>query len=108
MDYDRENPPIKVGSTYASMSEFRGAVRQHAIKEQFELGTEKSCTERFRGYCKANGCPWAIVARLLHDGHGGKHVRVILLTTPYPLPLIQFNLCQLYVLKILFPYCRLH
>jgi len=73
-----ENPPIKVGSTYASMSEFRGAVRQHAIKEQFELGTEKSCTERFRGYCKANGCPWAIVARLLHDGHGGKHVRVTL------------------------------
>ena len=32
MDYDRENPPIKVGSTCASMSEFRGAMRQHAIK----------------------------------------------------------------------------
>lgn len=86
VDYDREFEHMcfqlsayKVGSTYATMSEFRGAMRQHAIKEQFELGTEKSCTDRFRGYCKANGCPWAIVARLLHDGHGGKHVRVILL-----------------------------
>ena len=92
MDYDRENPPIKVGSTYASMSEFRGAVRQHAIKEQFELGTEKSCTERFRGYCKANGCPWAIVARLMHAGHREKHVRANFANHPLP---TTFNLAQL-------------
>lgn len=38
VDYDRENPPMKVGSTYATMSEFRGAVRQHAIKEKVKEG----------------------------------------------------------------------
>ncbi|WVZ82023.1 hypothetical protein U9M48_029339 [Paspalum notatum var. saurae] len=71
--YDKEDPPMSVGSTYASMKEFRAALKQHAIKGQFELGTEKSCKDRFRGSCKAEGCEWAIVARLLNDG---KQVRV--------------------------------
>ena len=71
--YDKENPPTEVGTIYASMNEFRSAVRQHAIMGQFDLGTEKSCTTLFRGYCKAEGCPWAIVARLMSDK---KHVRV--------------------------------
>ena len=30
--YDREDPPMKAGTIYASMNEFRAAVRQHAIK----------------------------------------------------------------------------
>jgi hypothetical protein len=46
--YDKEDPPMVVGSTYASMNEFRSAVRHHAIKGQFELGTQKSDTYRFR------------------------------------------------------------
>jgi hypothetical protein len=66
--YDLEDPPMNVGSTYASMKEFRAAVRHHAIKGQFELGIEKSCKKVFRGYCKADGCPWAIVARTMRDG----------------------------------------
>ena len=71
--YDMEDPPMEVGTIYASMNEFRAAVRQHAIKGQFQLGTEKSCKDNFRGYCKAAGCPWAIVARLMLDE---KQVRV--------------------------------
>jgi hypothetical protein len=65
--YDRENPPMEEGTIYASMPEFRAAVRHHAIMNQFELGTEKSCKSVFRGYCKADGCPWSIVARLMRD-----------------------------------------
>lgn len=49
------------------MPEFRTAVRHHAIMNQFELGTEKSCKSVFRGYCKADGCPWSIVARWMRD-----------------------------------------
>jgi hypothetical protein len=64
IDYDRDDPPMHVGAIYSSMDEFRVAVKHHAIKGQFELGTEKSCKSRFRGYCKSDGCPWAIVARL--------------------------------------------
>ena len=65
--YDRENPPMKVGIKYPSIDEFRAAVRQHGIMGQFELGTQKSCKDLFRGYCKAEGCPWSIVARLMPD-----------------------------------------
>lgn len=75
--YDKEDPPMKVGTIYASMDEFRAAVRQHGIKEQFELGTQKSCKELFRGYCKAEGCPWSIVARLMRDQ---QQVRVLTLS----------------------------
>jgi hypothetical protein len=39
--YDKESPTMVVGSTYVSMNEFRSAVRHHAIKGQFELGTHK-------------------------------------------------------------------
>jgi hypothetical protein len=30
--YDKEDPPIKIGTIYSSMDEFRAAVRHHAIK----------------------------------------------------------------------------
>ncbi|WVZ83600.1 hypothetical protein U9M48_030731 [Paspalum notatum var. saurae] len=78
--YDMEDPPMMVGMRYASMKEFRAAVRHHAIKKQFELGTEKSSKERFRGYCKAEGCPWSIVARLMADG---EQVRVQFANLPW-------------------------
>ena len=61
--YDKDKPQIKLGSMFPSMNEFRLAVRQYAINEEFELATEKSCTTKFRGHCKAkeNGCPWQII-----------------------------------------------
>ena len=72
--YDRENPPMQVGTIYASMNEFRATVQQHAIKEQFQFAIEKSCKDLFRGHCKAEGCQWSIVARLMRDQ---QQVRVI-------------------------------
>ena len=66
---------MKAGTIYASMNEFRAAVRQHAIKGQFELATEKSCKDLFRGHCKVEGFPWSIVARLMLD-----QVQVMVLT----------------------------
>lgn len=75
--YDREDPPMKEGTIYTSMDEFRSVVRQHGIKEQFELGTEKSYKKLFRGYCKAKGYPWSIIARLMRDQ---QQVRVL---TPF-------------------------
>jgi len=35
--YDREDPPMDAGTVYPSMEEVRAAVRQRAIKGQFEL-----------------------------------------------------------------------
>ena len=74
--YDREDPPMKVGTVYTSMPKFKAAVRHHAIMKQFELGTEKSCKSFFRGYCKADGCSWTIVVRLMRDN---QQVRVLTL-----------------------------
>ncbi|KAL1559436.1 hypothetical protein AAHA92_09780 [Salvia divinorum] len=62
-----DDPPMNVGTIYANMNDFRRAVKQHAIKTQFELGMEKFNPDLFRGYCKAASCPWSIVARLMKD-----------------------------------------
>jgi hypothetical protein len=67
---------MSVGTMYPNMVEFRLALKQHAIVTEFELGTEKSDTLRFRGYCKAKGCGWKIRARRKLDGC----VRLYLLT----------------------------
>ena len=64
--WDRDNLDMSVGISYPSMDEFRLAIRQHAIVKEFELGTEHSDKERFRG-CAALGCPWKIRARTQHD-----------------------------------------
>lgn len=75
-DWDRDNLDMRVGTVYPCMSESRLVVRQHAIVEEFELGTEKSDCTRFRGFCKAIGCSWIIRARTQHDAS----VRVPLVT----------------------------
>jgi hypothetical protein len=51
--YERDNPGMSVGTLYPSMDEFRLAVKQHVIVNGVELGTEKSDTTRFRGYCRS-------------------------------------------------------
>ena len=59
---------MDLGTMYPAMDEFRLAVRQFAINEEFELGTEKSCKDRFRGFCKSSeGCPWRINGKLQAD-----------------------------------------
>ncbi|KAG6427693.1 hypothetical protein SASPL_111939 [Salvia splendens] len=73
--HDMEDPPMDVGTIYANMNDFRRAVKQHAKKTQFELVTEKSNPNLFRGFCKAKTCPWSIVARLMKKE---KHAEVIL------------------------------
>jgi hypothetical protein len=70
VEYDKQDPPMTVGSTYPNMGEFKLALSQHAIKRGFEYNTEKSTPYRFRGYCKRkddDGCPWRIHASTTAD-----------------------------------------
>jgi hypothetical protein len=60
---DRRNPIMKIGSLYKDMKEFRIAMRQYAINNEFELGIESSAPFRYRGYYKGGDCPWRIHAR---------------------------------------------
>jgi hypothetical protein len=62
--YDSNHPVMEVGSLYASMTEFRLAIRQYAIDKEFELGIEASTTKKYRGYCRGGDCPWSINARI--------------------------------------------
>jgi hypothetical protein len=72
-DWDRDAPDMSIGTHYPCMYDFRLAVKQHAIVNEFELGTKKSDKKRFRGYYKSVGCPWIIRGRTQHD----KSVRVL-------------------------------
>ena len=71
--YDINNPVMEPGSLYPSMIEFRLAMRQYAIDNEFELGIETTNKSRYRGYCKGigldeMGCEWSINAiRQLKD-----------------------------------------
>ena len=67
-DWDRDNPNMSVGICYPSMEDFRLAVKQHAIVNEFELATVHSDKQRFRGNCGSLGCPWIIRARTQLDG----------------------------------------
>jgi hypothetical protein len=53
ISYDKDHPQMDFGMMYPSMDEFRLAVRQFVINEEFELGTAHSDKERFRGFCKS-------------------------------------------------------
>jgi hypothetical protein len=61
--YDMNNPVMEPGSLYATMQQFRLAIRQYAINKEFELGIEATNKTRFRGYCKGPDCPWSIHVR---------------------------------------------
>jgi hypothetical protein len=65
---NRSNPIMKIGSLYKDMKEFRLAIRQYAINNEFELGIESSSPFRYRAYCKGGDCPWRINARLQNIG----------------------------------------
>jgi hypothetical protein len=65
---DWRNPVMDLESRYKDMATFRLAIRQFAIKEEFELGIEATSPIKFRAYCKGGDgeggdCPWRIHAR---------------------------------------------
>jgi hypothetical protein len=54
---DWRNPKMDLGSRYKDMVTFRLAMRQYAIKREFELGIEANSTTQYRDYCKDWKCP---------------------------------------------------
>jgi hypothetical protein len=77
MAYDRDVPPMSVGSLYPNMEQFKLALSQHAIKHEFEYDTKKSDPGRLRAYCsrkEEKGCRWRLHASTIK---GEKTVKVI-------------------------------
>jgi len=70
VSYDKENPPMAVGSTYTNMAEFKLALSYYAIKHEFEYDTEKSDPERMILHCSRKlkyGCRWRLYAATMDD-----------------------------------------
>jgi hypothetical protein len=67
--YDKEDPPMTVGSIYSSIAEFKVALSQHAIKNEREFDREKNDPDRVRVHCsnKFKGCKWRVHASTLQD-----------------------------------------
>lgn len=67
--YDKDDPPMEVGSIYANMFEFKLALASHSVKHEFEYEIEKSEPGRYRAHCLAKkyGCPWRIHAASMAD-----------------------------------------
>ena len=65
--HDPNRPRMALGTVYPNQQEFRLAVRQFAINEEFELDLEKTDPTRYIANCKAEDCPWHIVGRRQPD-----------------------------------------
>jgi MuDR family transposase len=65
--YDLENSKIEVGALFPDVHAFRMALRHFAIKNEFEIGTEKLDKKRFIGKYRHSSCHWRIHASILQD-----------------------------------------
>ena len=66
--HDPNGPSLDLGSVYPNMKEFRLAVRQFAIRAEFELHIVKTDPTRYIADCKGEGCNgercrWHLVGR---------------------------------------------
>ena len=59
---DLENPTIEVGITFGDDDTFKKAIRQYAIKGEYEIAAPYSEATRYRGFCRAERCKWRIHA----------------------------------------------
>ena len=60
VDYDKNDPPMAVGTMYPNMKEFKVSLSQHAIKHEFKFNIEKSVPSRYQVYCSRrdkDNCP---------------------------------------------------
>ena len=63
--YDRDNPDIKAGSTFADKNAFMLVIKQYAIKREFQTFVEHSDKSRYRARCADSDCEWKVHAKKL-------------------------------------------
>ena len=68
-DYDKNDPPMAVGTMYSDMNAFKLALATHATKYEFQYKIEKNDKTRYRVYCSGHdvGCRWRIHTTTLSD-----------------------------------------
>ncbi|XP_038987745.1 uncharacterized protein LOC120103904 [Phoenix dactylifera] len=68
-EMDIENPTMAVGAKYTSREQFKVALSQYAILNEFAVRILKSEPGRMTVSCKDEACNWRLHASLLCDGH---------------------------------------
>ena len=63
--YDRDNPDIKEGSTFADKDAFMLVMKQYAIKREFHTMVVHSDKSRYRARCADLECEWKVYAKKL-------------------------------------------
>uniref|UniRef100_A0A0A9EX55 Transposase MuDR plant domain-containing protein n=1 Tax=Arundo donax TaxID=35708 RepID=A0A0A9EX55_ARUDO len=63
--HDKENPTIQIKATFSDKVTFVLALRQNAIKEEYDFHIEHSDSDRFRARCTNRECGWRIHASRL-------------------------------------------
>jgi hypothetical protein len=66
--YDPNKPCMDIGTVYSNMKEFRLAMKQFAINEEFEFHLVKTDKKRYIADCADDDCPWHINGRAQPDG----------------------------------------
>jgi hypothetical protein len=61
--HDPNRPRMTLGIVYPNQKDFRLAVRQYAINEEFELRICKTDTTRSAYGCMVAGCPWHLLGK---------------------------------------------
>jgi hypothetical protein len=61
--YDKEDPPMTIGSIYSSITVFKVALSQHAMKNERKFDHKKSGPDRVRVHC-AKEALQALVANM--------------------------------------------
>ena len=85
---------------YPNMKEFRVAMKQFAINEEFELHLVKTDKKRYIANCNADGCPWHINGRTQPD-------KTTVKVYNYLLTLCHHFCCCKYLIFLLLACCRL-
>jgi hypothetical protein len=68
-DYDKNDPPMAVGTMYSDQNAFKLALATHATKYEFQYNIEKCDKSQYSVYCsgKDEVCRWRIHTATLSD-----------------------------------------
>jgi hypothetical protein len=67
IDYDRDNPSLKEGNTFALMTKFRNALSTYCIKGEYDYVIDKSEPTRMTVHCTFERCQWRIHASCMRN-----------------------------------------
>jgi hypothetical protein len=67
IEYDRDNPSLKEGRTFPSLTDCRNALATYCIKGEFDFVIDKSDSKMLTMHCAFQRCKWRMHASLMRN-----------------------------------------